>query len=96
MKLIRTQNILVVKNDRIDLKKYPGCMDMAFRNDGSTDCFLQPEGGVQERIQPGDPLLTWGGYEGYYRNDSLSVTFTGGTGRLYIDLTIHVNYKDCI
>lgn len=94
-KKIRTQSINVTEDFQFLADNYPGIMDMAFVNNGTSNCQIQPEGGVIRTLEPGDPLLTWGGYENYYRNDNINITFTGGTGELLIEMTIHQNFDPC-
>jgi hypothetical protein len=94
-KLLNTDITNVSKNtNNIDIGKYPGVMDVSFENVGLTNVTIKTKTG-SFTMAPGDPMMTWGGYRDYFRNDVLSVTFVGGTGSLNIYMNIHSNYGQC-
>ncbi len=95
MKKIKTEIINIYKDSKsIDLSSYKGTMDVSFQNLGTTVATINTPGG-KVVISPGDPLLTWGGYQGYFRTDIFTVTFAGGSGNLVLYMNQHYNMNDC-
>ncbi len=91
---IRTDITNYAKDSRLDMSVVEGAMDVSFENIGLTAVTIKTIGG-SKTIAPGDPMLTWGGYPGYYRTDVINIIFATGKGRLIVYINKHVNFKDC-
>jgi hypothetical protein len=94
MKKIRTEVLNIFKDQQLDVDGTKGVMDVSFENIGITDVTILTLGG-KFTLTVGSPMLTFGGYEGYYRSDNLRVRFVGGTGSLNVYMNIHSNLNNC-
>ncbi len=94
MKVLRTDVSNYFKDAGIDLKSIEGAMDISFENVGASVVRITTLSGFID-LSPGDPMLTWGGYDGYYRNDVLKFIFVGGTGNLVVYINKHINQNNC-
>lgn len=101
MPLARTNTLVVVQteNGTIDIQKLIGtagakdayCIDYAIENPITAAASAQLFGA--KTLNPGDPMLSFGGYQGYAKIDTIPVTFTGGAGLLLIYITVAFDSK---
>jgi len=93
-KIIVTDVQTITTNQAIDLGVNDGSMDISFLNQGTSTVVLKTKTG-SFTLAVGDAMLTFGGYEGYYRNDIFNVEFGAGNNSLLVFSNIHQNIDNC-
>jgi hypothetical protein len=71
----------------MDLPRLEGVRDVSFLNPTATGTktAIITINGVQMQLEPGDPMLSLGGYDDCNRMDVIDISFTGsGTGNLLV------------
>lgn len=94
MKKIRTSLTNIFSDTEQDLGVIGNVMDVSFKNIGLTAVTINTIDG-KFTLQPAEPMVTFGGYENYYRTDTLKIAFAGGTGNLLLFMNIHTNPSQC-
>lgn len=93
-KIIRTDVTNYGADATLDLGKIPGAMDVSFENVGAAIVTINTKAG-SITLNPGDPMLTFGGYQGYFRNDFFNFVFGAGIKAFNVYINIHTNIDEC-
>lgn len=101
MPLASTNTIVltITQDTTLDVQKAVGktgnsgfyCIDYAIENPISSTTAVQLFG--QKTLNPGDPMLSFGGYQGFEKKDLIPITFTGGTGLIFVYITAVTDSK---
>lgn len=93
-KIIVTDVQTINADQEIDLGINDGVMDISFLNQGTSTVVLKTKTG-SFTLAVGDSMLTFGGYEGYYRQDVFDIEFGVGSNSLLVFSNIHQNIDHC-
>jgi len=85
MREIITIPVKITENQQFEPEQYAEgkVIDFAFKNIGLSDVLLW---GIFP-LAVGDGLISFSGYKDKIRKDSISISFTGGTGNLLVLIT---------
>jgi hypothetical protein len=85
MQEIITVPVLILKDEQFEVEKFGDgkVIDFAFKNIGATAVLLWG----MFPLAVGEGLVSFPGYKDKIRKDSISISFTGGTGSLLVLIT---------